>query len=118
MTSSGTSITVETCSTSTSYTTTAGTAGTTSLRHKRNPGYPFINNTVIEVPMVRCDYCKTHLRGRGGSMCRPCIDLVDHKILKYDILTGKYYKGKTRKMPQPHTSKEYTITVTGTTIFT
>ncbi len=121
MTSNGTSTTAETCSTSISYTTFAGTAVTTKLH---SPGFPFINDTAVTIantitlvsPIVqKCLYCKTDLRGRGGDMCRPCKELVDRKILKYDVLTGEYYKGKTRKMPKPHESHEYTFTVSGTT---
>jgi len=76
-----------------------------------------IANTITLVNPIpqKCHYCKTDLRGKGGDMCRPCSDLVNRDILKYDMKTGEYYKGKTRKMPKPHTSKEYTITVSGTT---
>jgi len=46
------------------------------------------------------------------------MDLLKYKILKYDAITGEYYKGETRKTPKPKIetiSEEYTFTVSGTT---
>ena len=60
-----------------------------------------------------CHYCKAKLRRKKGDMCAPCQELLKRNILKYDSVKGEYYKGKTRKIPEPTPDMCYPFIGTG-----
>ena len=89
--------------------TASWTVGTIGSCNTPEPARPYSEE---------CEYCHKSLRGRPGTLCSPCKDLTDLKILKWDSDRNEWYKGVKVPITKPDlkydTEYNGTFTTTGT----